>query len=76
MTNYRKGRNLEYEITNVLKKAGWSVMRGAGSKGEVDGYKCDIVASKRGNKYNDKVYIVLMQAKRETMREGDNVARC
>lgn len=64
MTNYRKGRSLEYEVTNIFKKAGWSVIRGAGSKGEVDGMKVDIQVSKRGTKYLDTVYIALLQAKR------------
>lgn len=64
MTNYRKGRALEYEVIDLFKQAGWSVIRGAGSKGEVDGMKVDIQVSKRGTKYLDTVYIALLQAKR------------
>lgn len=73
MTNYRKGRALEYELTNALKKAGWSCVRGAGSKGEFDGMKVDLIATKRGTKYRDTVYIALMQAKRITAKESSHV---
>ena len=63
--NYTKGRDLEYKVKSIFEEAGWSVIRGAGSKGEVDGFKVDLVASKRGRTYDDDIYIVLMQAKRK-----------
>jgi hypothetical protein len=36
-----KGRAFEYEIRNLLRSAGFSVIRGAGSKGEMLGEKVD-----------------------------------
>ncbi len=64
MTHYARGRALEYEVRTLFEQAGWSVIRGAGSKGSVDGMKADLVASKRGTKNLDTVYLVVMQAKR------------
>lgn len=63
-TNYEKGRALEYKVKELFKAAGWDVVRGAGSKGEVDGFKVDLVASKRGRTNKDTIYMVLLQAKR------------
>lgn len=67
MTNYKSGTQLEYAVKKLFEEKGWSVVRGAGSKGEVDGFKVDLVASKRGRKYADDIYIVLLQAKRRTI---------
>lgn len=67
MAQYHRGRQLEWDVRKLFEEAGWSVIRGAGSKGEVDGFKTDLVASRRGKKYGDTIYIVLMQAKRESL---------
>lgn len=64
MTHYSRGRQLEYYVRTIFEAAGWSVIRGAGSKGEVDGMKADLVATKRGTKNTDIVYLVVMQCKR------------
>lgn len=64
MNRYRRGRALEYDVRALFERDGWSVIRGAGSKGEVDGMKADLVASKRGAKNIDTIYIAVMQAKR------------
>jgi Holliday junction resolvase len=48
----------------MFRDAGWSVIRGAGSKGEVDGMKADVVATKRGVANADTVYMVVLQCKR------------
>jgi Holliday junction resolvase len=45
-----RGRALEHEVRELFRSAGWSVIRGAGSKGEldVDGepMKVDLVCTK------------------------------
>ena len=46
MNTARKGSRFEHEIINLLKGAGFSVIRGAGSKGEWRGQKVDLVFSK------------------------------
>jgi Holliday junction resolvase len=65
VSNYSRGRALEYDVRGLFEADGWSVIRGAGSKGEVDGMKADLVATRRGTKNADTVYIVVMQCKRE-----------
>ena len=64
MSHYNRGRALEYDVRGLFETAGWSVIRGAGSKGEVDGMKADLVATKRGTKNVDTVYMVVFQCKR------------
>lgn len=64
MSHYSRGRALEHEVRALFESAGWSVIRGAGSKGSVDGMKADLVASKRGTKNLDTIFIAVMQAKR------------
>lgn len=68
MSRYRRGYELECEVRQLWEAAGWAVIRGSSSKGEVmmpDGsrVKADLVATKAGR---DKrtIYQVLMQAKR------------
>lgn len=46
MNRAHKGRRFEHEIINILKAHGFSVIRGAGSKGEWRGQKVDFVFSK------------------------------
>ena len=65
MSNYSRGRELEYDVRGLVEAAGWSVIRGAGSKGEVDGMKADLVATRRGTKNQDTVWMVVFQCKRE-----------
>lgn len=36
MSNYRRGRALEYEVIDYLEARGWDCSRSAGSKGKVD----------------------------------------
>jgi Holliday junction resolvase len=64
VSRYSRGRALEHEVRALFTAAGWSVIRGAGSKGEVDGMKADLVASKRSAQDTRTIYIVVMQAKR------------
>ena len=68
-TPYTKGRRLEYELRRLFEDAGWSVMRGAGSKGKVMGCNVDLVASKqtKNSSSASSAYMVLIQAKREKL---------
>lgn len=67
MSRYHAGRNLEYEVKALFEANGWQSIRGAGSKGSVDGFKTDLVFSKRSSQNESCVYLVLMQAKRKKL---------
>jgi Holliday junction resolvase len=67
MSNYRAGRNLEYHVKALFEADGWQSIRGAGSKGEIDGYKVDLVFSKRSSQHESIVYLVLAQMKRRKL---------
>ena len=60
-----KGRRFEHEIVNLLKSAGFSVTRGAGSKGECFGFSSDLIATKaeRLNDYRVNIVVVAAQCK-------------
>jgi Holliday junction resolvase len=60
MNTARKGRAFEHEIINLLKSAGFSVVRGAGSKGEWRGQKVDLIFSKETD--HTEYTVVLMGA--------------
>lgn len=54
-----KGRKLEHYIRQILEDAGFSVVRGAGSKGEFFDEKVDLVATKvstQGTEYKLLIY--------------------
>lgn len=63
MSRYSRGRNLEYEVRQIFEAAGWSVMRGAGSKGEVFGMKADLVATKENPGNEKTAAMVVIQCK-------------
>lgn len=67
MAKYHAGRRLEYEVKELFTSKGWSSIRGAGSKGEIDGYKVDLVFSKRSAQHESIVYLVLAQMKRHKL---------
>lgn len=67
MSRYHASRRLEYAIKELFTKDGWSSIRGAGSKGEIDGYKVDLVFSKRSSQHESVVYLVLAQMKRHKL---------
>jgi len=64
VSRYARGRSLEYEVAALFRSAGYSIIRGSSSKGEVAGFKVDLVASKVGQDQRT-VYIVVMQCKRK-----------
>ncbi len=43
-----KGRRLEHSVRSLFEREGFSVIRGAGSKGEFLGEKVNLIASKQG----------------------------
>jgi Holliday junction resolvase len=70
MSRYTRGRSLEYEIAALFRSAGYSIIRGASSKGEFAlglndrlAFKTDLIATKIGRDERT-VYVVLMQCKR------------
>lgn len=60
MSTASKGRAFEHEVRHLLEAAGFSVIRGAGSKGELLGEKVDLVASKMTRENEYKVWITLL----------------
>lgn len=66
MNRARKGRAFEHQIINLLKSAGFSVTRGAASKGEWRGQKVDLIFSKETDQTNYTVVLMGgMQCKAE-----------
>ena len=67
MSNASTGANFEREVSQLLKAAGYSVIRGASSKGFFDSpdgqVKPDLVASKRGTGRIYDLQIILVQCK-------------
>lgn len=65
MSKASKGRAFEHEIRNLFESVGFSVVRGAGSKGEMLQEKVDLVCTKetRGNKQKVFLTIVGVQCK-------------
>jgi len=76
MGNYARGRSLEYTVMDIWRKAGWKVMRGSSSKGDMaipenimsckhcGGMKVDVLASVRSPYNVNTVWMVPMQCKR------------
>ena len=66
MSNATRGRAFEHEIRHMFEEKGWSVIRGAASKGffdSVDGtVKPDLIASK-ADRIKRTVQIILLQCK-------------
>ena len=65
-SNYERGRNLEYEVRKLFTDAGWDVLRGSGSKGEVFGMKADLVATKHTSRSDKRAIMVVIQCKLKT----------
>jgi Holliday junction resolvase len=65
-----RGRALEHEVRELFRAAGWSVIRGAGSKGELDidgePMKVDLVCSKTSRDLERTVFLVGIQCKLKT----------
>lgn len=63
MNTAQKGANLERYIRQLLEADGWSVVRGASSKGEVLDWKADLVATKYTDQTKREVWLAIMQMK-------------
>lgn len=65
MNTAAKGRSFEAEIRELFRNAGYSVIRGAASKGELFENKVDLVASRitRENEFKTYLTIVGIQCK-------------
>lgn len=57
MNTAAKGRRLEHEIRELFQSAGYSVLRGAGSKGTMFGVKTDLVATKATRSGKRSIFI-------------------
>ena len=67
MNTARKGSAFENEVRLIFEKAGFAVIRGAGSKGFFDSpqgqIKPDLIASKAGIKNRYEIQIICAQCK-------------
>jgi Holliday junction resolvase len=74
MSTAHVGRAFEYEIRNLFRDAGFSVVRGAGSKGEFCEEKVDLVASRLTRAKDQKVYlqVITAQCKNFGRKDQDN----
>ena len=65
MSRASKGRAFEHEIRSLFESVGFSVVRGAGSKGEMLEEKVDLVCTKqeRINDYRVMLYVIGVQCK-------------
>ena len=63
MNTARKGANLERYIRQLFEADGWSVLRGAASKGEVLDWKADLVATKYTDETKREAWLAIMQMK-------------
>lgn len=66
MARYHAGRALEHEVRKLFRDAGWDVLRGAGSKGEVFGIKADLVATRQTRDSKRTAVMVIVQCKLES----------
>lgn len=68
MNTAAKGRRFEHEIRNLMRDAGFSVVRGAGSKGEMLDEKVDLICTKltRDTEYECTLYVIGVQCKART----------
>lgn len=63
MNTAKKGATLERYIRQLLEADGWSVIRGAASKGEVLRWNADLVATKYTDETKREVWLAIMQMK-------------
>jgi hypothetical protein len=55
-----KGRKFEHEIRHILEAHGFSVVRGAGSKGEFFGDRVDLIATKQTRENEFRAYLTII----------------
>jgi Holliday junction resolvase len=64
-----KGIDLERKVINLFRDNGWSVIRGAGSKGEVFGMKADLVATYDTGQNIEQAVMVVIQCKKNLKKK-------
>jgi Holliday junction resolvase len=55
-----KGRAFEHEVRHIMEPAGFSVMRGAGSKGELLDERVDLIATKLTAQNEFKAWLTVL----------------
>lgn len=63
MSNYSRGRELEYEVKKLFEEAGWSIVRGSSSKGNFADMKPDLIATRETRDNKRTILLVLVQCK-------------
>ena len=63
MNTAHKGRRFEHEIQHLLEREGYSVVRGAGSKGDFFGNKIDLVATRETRDTDYRIEVIGFQLK-------------
>lgn len=63
MTATSKGVTFERELRQLLEAHGYSVIRGAGSKGKVFGFPADLVATKDTGQNTKSAHMIIIQCK-------------
>jgi hypothetical protein len=71
MPTAAKGRRFEHEVRELFRQAGYSVIRGAGSKGELLEQKLDLGATKATRQNKFACYVTIWSAVQgEEMRDN------
>jgi Holliday junction resolvase len=70
MSTASKGRTFEHEIKHMFEANGFSVMRGAGSKGEMLEEKVDLIATKLTPQNEFTVYLTLVGCQCKVRKRG------
>jgi Holliday junction resolvase len=60
MSRASKGRAFEHEVRDLFESVGFSVIRGAGSKGEMFQEKVDLVATRETRDNKQKVFLTII----------------
>lgn len=60
MSTASRGRAFEHEIRDLFESVGFSVIRGAGSKGEMLQEKVDLVCTRETRDNKQKVFLVII----------------
>lgn len=65
-----KGIQFERTLKQELESLGYSVMRGASSKGEVFGMKADLIATQDTGQNIEQAVMVIIQCKKNKKKKG------
>ena len=74
MSTAKKGRAFEHEVRELFRAAGYCVIRGAGSKGELAGAgKVDLVATRLTAQTEYKVFLTVIGAQCKVKKRRKSV---